>query len=161
MRMMRRLWPLHPGLSRGLAAMAAGIVLVGRVAAQDSAAVQDTAIPPTLGVELNKLEQTGAACRSYMVLSNRTGVTLDQLSLDLVVFDRDGVIDRRLAVELGPVQAGRMRVKVFDMADLDCGRVARILLNDVLSCSPDRVDDATTCDAALRVSGRGDVDFIR
>lgn len=116
---------------------------------------------PTLGVELNKLEQTGAACRSYMVLSNRTDATLDQLSLDLVVFDTDGVIDRRLAVELGPVQAGRTRVKVFDMADLDCDRVARVLLNDVLTCNPDDMGDATTCDAALRVSGRGDVDFIR
>ena len=151
----RRLSPLPPGMTRGLAAMATVLALVGPAAAQDAAT------DPTLGVELNKLEQTGAACRSYMVLSNRTEVTLDQLSLDLVVFDTDGVIDRRLAVELGPVAAGRTRVKVFDMAGLDCGRVARVLLNDVLTCRPDSIDAATTCDAALRVSGRGALDFIR
>jgi hypothetical protein len=145
------------GAARGLAltAMAVGL------ACGPAAAQEETDNASTLGVELNKLEQTGTACRSYMVLSNRTDATLDQLSLDLVVFDTDGVIDRRLAVELGPVQAGRTRVKVFDMADLDCGRVARVLLNDVLTCIPERVDEATTCDAALRLSGRGDVDFIR
>jgi len=142
-------------MSRGLAAMATILALVGPAAAQDAATA------PTLGVELNKLEQTGAACRSYMVLSNRTEVTLDQLSLDLVVFDTDGVIDRRLAVELGPAAPGRTRVKAFDMAGLDCGRVARVLLNDVLACEPDPVGEAGSCDTALRVSGRGDVDFIR
>jgi len=153
--LMTGLSPLHTRTRRILATVATvGAAFCAPAAAQDDDS-------PTLGVELNKLEQTGAACRSYMVLSNRTDATLDQLSLDLVVFDTDGVIDRRLAVELGPVQAGRTRVKVFDMADLDCDRVARVLLNDVLTCRPDRMGDATTCDGALRVSGRGDVDFIR
>lgn len=96
-----------------------------------------------------------------MVVSNRTEEPLETLSLDLVVFDSDGVIDRRLAVELGAVEAGRTRVRVFDMADLDCGRVARLLLNDVLACSPEDFDETTPCDDVLRVSERGDVDFIR
>ena len=115
---------------------------------------------PALSVELNKLEQIGTDCRSYMVLANQTGAVLDRLSLDLVVFDTSGVIDRRLAVELGPVAPGRTQVKVFDMSDLDCGQVARVLMNDVLACVPDRIGEATTCDAALRVCGRA-VEFIR
>lgn len=151
-----RLSPLPPGPTIGFATLATILSLV----CSPAGAEENAETAPTLGVELNKLEQTGAACRSYMVLSNRTGMALDQLSLDLVVFDVDGLIDRRLAVDLGPVVAGRTRVKVFDMAGLDCARVARVLLNDVLTCSPDRVDEATTCDAALRVSGRS-VDFIR
>ncbi len=157
MQMKLRLLNPSPDWVRGLSVMAMALAL----ACGPAGAQEDESGAATLGIELNKLEQTGAACRSYMVLSNRTDVVLDQLSLDLVVFDTDGVIDRRLAVELGPVNAGRTQVKVFDMAGLDCGRVARVLLNDVLTCSPDRVDDATTCDAALRVSGRGTVDFIR
>lgn len=147
---------LLPRMIRGVATLAMVAAGLGPAAAQN-----DTDDPPTLGVELNKLEQAGAACRSYMVLRNRTGATLEQLSLDLVVFDTDGVIDRRLAVELGPAAPGRTRVKVFDMADLDCGRVARLLVNDLLTCVPDPVGDAGACDAALRVSGRGGVDFIR
>ena len=153
--------PRHLPLPLKIHEWLATLATVMLLACDPAIAQQNAETSPSFGVELNKLEQTGAACRSYMVLSNRTGVTLDQLSLDLVVFDTDGVIDRRLAVELGPVQAGRTRVKVFDMAGLDCGRVARVLLNDVLTCRPERVDDATTCDAALRLSARGDVDFIR
>jgi len=146
--------PLLSRLPRLLALAVVGVVSGTAAVAQDDG-------PATLGVELNKLEQVDAACRSYMVLRNRTGAALDRLSIDLVVFDTDGVIDRRLAVELGPAAPGRTRVNVFDMAGLDCGRVARVLLNDVLACEPDPVGDAGPCAAALRVSGRGDVDFIR
>jgi len=117
--------------------------------------------PVGLRVELNKLEQTGTACRSYMVLVNSTETALERLSLNLVVFDTQGLIDCRLAVELGPVKSGRIQVKVFDMEELDCGRVARVLMNDVLVCAPDRLDEATRCDEALRVLGRGAVKFIR
>ncbi|MGI3210867.1 hypothetical protein ACROSR_07080 [Roseovarius tibetensis] len=152
--------PARPGARTGR------LVIMGAVAtivalSGDASGAQDADTGPTLAVELNKLEQTGAACRSYMVLSNRTETPLDTLSLDLVVFDTDGVIERRLAVALGPLDAGRTQVKAFDMAELDCDIVGRVLLNEVLTCSPDRVDPTTTCDAALQVSGRGNVDFIR
>ena len=147
-----------PGLSR-LPRALARVAAIGAVSGSAALAQDDGGA--TLGVELNKLEQVGAACRSYVVLRNFSGATLERLSLDLVVFDTDGVIDRRLAVELGPAAPGRTRVKAFDMAGLDCGRVARVLLNDVLACEPDPVGEAGGCDTALRVSGRGDVDFIR
>lgn len=130
----------------------AAVVFLGTAAA--------TAQPAPVSVELNKLEQTGADCRSYMVVTNATDAALDALSLDLVVFDGEGVIDRRLAVDLGPVAAGRTRVKVFDMAGLGCDRVSRILVNDVLACAPGTLAGAE-CAAALVVSGRGPVDLIR
>lgn len=157
MQMIPRLSKASPNLARGLSVMAMAVSL----ACKPAAAQDDASDPAKLGIELNKLEQTDAACRSYMVLSNSTETSLEKLSLDLVVFDTDGVIDRRLAVELGPLDAGRTQVKVFDMAGLECGRVARILLNDVLSCSPDRINDTATCDEALLLSARGDVAFIR
>ena len=147
---------LLPRMIRGVAVLGMGVACLGLPAvAQD-----DAGDPSALAVELNKLEQRGDACRSYMVLMNRTETALERLSLDLVVFDTGGVIDRRLAVELGPVAPGRTQVKVFDMAGLECDRVARVLMNAVLACVPDRLGEAGHCDAALRVSGR-DVDFIR
>lgn len=144
-----------------LSQLIAGSAALVALAAQPAGAQQGGAAAATLGVELNKLEQTGAACRAYMVLTNRTATALERLSLDLVVFDTSGVIDRRLAVALGPLAAGRTQVEVFDMAGLECARVARVLMNDVLECSPGRVAEATTCAEALRVSGRGDIAFIR
>lgn len=115
---------------------------------------------PALNVELNKLEQVDGSCRSYMVVTNSAAADLQTLTLDLVAFDRDGVIDRRLAADLGPVAAGRTRVRVFDMTGLDCGQVVRVLVNDVLTCAPGDFADAG-CDAALAVSGRGAVELIR
>ncbi len=119
-----------------------------------------TAQPAPVSVELNKLEQTGADCRSYMLVTNGTGTALEALSLDLVVFDGEGVIDRRLAVELGPVGAGRTRVQVFDMAGLGCDRVSRVLVNDVLACVPETLAGAD-CATSLAVSSRGPVPLIR
>ncbi|PWE33366.1 Tat pathway signal sequence domain protein [Maritimibacter sp. 55A14] len=116
--------------------------------------------PATLAVELNRLENQPEGCRSYMVVTNSTGAAVERLTLDLVIFDRDGLIDRRLAVDLGPVAAGRTRVRVFDMAGLDCADVARVLVNEVLSCTPEPAE-GEACGAALAVSARGPVDLIR
>lgn len=135
-------------------------ILCSAVAALCLGTVGAAAQSAPVSVELNKLEQTGADCRSYMVITNGTDAALDSLSLDLVVFDDDGVIDRRLAVELGPVDAGRTRVKVFDMAGLGCDGVSRILINDVLACEPGTLAGAD-CAGALTVSARGPVDLIR
>lgn len=132
-------------------AIVLALILPGATPAQET---------PALAVELNKLEQAGDNCRSYMVVTNGTGQTLEALTLDLVVFARDGVIDRRLAADLAPVAAGRTRVKVFDMAGLDCGRVARLLVNDILACRPEAFGGAG-CDAALAVSARGPAELVR
>lgn len=90
-----------------------------------------------VSVELNKLETTGGACRAYLVLQNRSGRDFDSLKLDLVMFDRDGIVARRLAVEGAPLPAGKTGLRVFDMADQPCDGIGRVLLNDVLACGGD------------------------
>jgi len=88
-----------------------------------------------LSVELNKLETQGEDCRAYMVFENATDSAFTALKLDLVLFDADGVIARRLAVEGAPLPAGKTVVRLFDIARLACGRIGRVLLNDVLACA--------------------------
>lgn len=46
----------------------------------------------SIGVELNKLEGVGGSCRAYFVFANGTDRADEALKLDLVIFDRDGVI---------------------------------------------------------------------
>jgi len=58
-------------------------------------------------VELNKLEAQGEDCRAYLVFENATADAFTSLKLDLVLFDSDGIIARRLAIEGGPLPAGR------------------------------------------------------
>lgn len=106
-------------------------------------------------VELNKLEPNNGACRAYMVTENGRDSALQSLKLDLVMFNADGVIAKRLAVELGPLPAGKTRVKAFDIDGVGCGGVSRILLNDVLSCG-----GAADCLSLVTVASRSDVAFV-
>lgn len=118
-----------PSIS-GLAALAALLVQPGL---RPAAARSDAA--PALRLELNRLEaRDGGACRIWMVLNNGQGEGLDPVRLDLVLFGRNGVVARRLAVDVGPLPAGRTVVRLFDLAGQACDGIGQVLLNDVLAC---------------------------
>ncbi|MEM7254688.1 MAG: hypothetical protein AAF493_25015 [Pseudomonadota bacterium] len=104
-----------------------------------------------VAVELNKLEAAGENCRAYLVATNKSNAAFRSMKLDLVMFDVDDLIAKRLAVDIAPLPANKTRVKVFDMTKLACDRVKKILLNGVMQC-----DDGTgaNCDAAVDISSR-------
>jgi hypothetical protein len=108
-------------------------------AATQAATVPNTQAPP-ITLELNKLEalpaaqSAGAGCRVYMVASNQDGPAIDALRLDLVIFNTDGVIARRVAVDLGPLPPKKTSVRLFDLAGQNCDEIGRMLVNDVMLC---------------------------
>ncbi|HMR34144.1 MAG TPA: Tat pathway signal sequence domain protein [Geminicoccaceae bacterium] len=110
---------------------AAGALALLLVANAASAAAEG----PALRIELNRLEPLDKACRVYLVLANGTAESFESFKLDLVLFDTDGVIARRLAVETAPLRPEKTSVKLFDLDDLACDRVGTVLVNDVLACS--------------------------
>lgn len=109
-----------------------------------------------LHVELNKLEPQNNACRAYLVFENQTGHSFSGLTLDLVMFDKDGIIANRLAVDAAPLPAQKTSVKLFDIGDLACKDIGRILLNDVLDCR-DEGGKVPNCVALIKPSSRADV----
>ncbi len=116
--------------------------------------------PPAVSIELNKLEPGKSACRAYLILKNTTPHHFDSLKLDLVMFDRDGVVAKRLAVEGAPLRPSKTSLKVFDIDGRSCETIGSILLNDVLACQglQDVPDD---CLALVELSARGGVPFIK
>ena len=125
------------GMGWGLAGMpalmaAVSLVLAGPALAQDAA--PPVAAGPSLRIELNRLEPTGENCRTYMLVDNRAGPALKSLKLDLFAFDTEGVAQKRLAVELGPVQEKKTVVRLFDFPAIACPKIGRVLVNDVLAC---------------------------
>jgi hypothetical protein len=86
-----------------------------------------------IAVELNKLEAAGGDCQATVVTTNGFS-RLDSLKLDLVVFDGDGIVAKRLAAELGPLAAKKTVVKTFPVKGLACSAMSRVVLNDVLTC---------------------------
>ncbi|MEM9765467.1 MAG: Tat pathway signal sequence domain protein [Pseudomonadota bacterium] len=114
---------------------------------------------PRIGVELNKLEAEGGSCQAYLVLENGTEDAFDRLVLDLVMFDPDGIIARRLAVDLAPLAAGKLAVKVFSVPDLACASIGRVLVNGVLGCEAGGASHED-CLSLVETTSRVDVDLI-
>lgn len=110
-------------------------------------------------VELNKLAQVDNACRAYLVTQNLTETSFDSLQLDVVMFDTNGIVAKRLAVEIGPLTSGKTSLKVFDIAGLPCDKIGQLLLNDVLQCRDDK-GARTDCLSLIQVSSRAKVAFI-
>ena len=88
----------------------------------------------SLTIELNKLEPQKESCRAYVVVTNNSSTAYQALKLDLVLFQPDGVIGRRFALDLGPLKAQKRSVKLFDI-DTPCDQVGSFLINDVLECN--------------------------
>ncbi len=95
-----------------------------------------------------------------MVFENQSGQAYESLKLDLVMFDSDGVITKRLAVEGAPLPEGKTSVKLFDIKDVTCEQLGRILLNDVLSCRGP-TGERNDCLADIQTASRNLVSFFK
>lgn len=122
---------------------------------------------PSLTLELNKLEPVAAAngagpgCRAYLVANDpEGGPKLDALRLDLVLFGTDGVIARRIALDVGPVSPGRTQVRPFELRDLACDSLGQILVNDALICKAGGADQ-TDCLDRVKTTSRVSTKLVR
>ncbi len=130
---------------------AAGILLLS---------VSAAAAPPTMEIELNKLEAVEGACRAYMLFRNPSESVFASYRLDLVMFGRDGVLAKRIVVEAAPLSAAKTTLKQFDVTGLSCPDLGQILLNDVTACR-DQAGERTDCTAAVKLHGRGSIEFVK
>jgi hypothetical protein len=85
-------------------------------------------------VELNTMESASSQCRLTFVIENKSAA-LDSFTLDLVVFNTESIVYRRLLTEMGPVRAGRTIVKTFAI-ETKCDQVGSVLVNDISACAP-------------------------
>lgn len=113
-----------------------------------------------LRIELNKLEPTDSACRAYLLFQNNTAGPFESLKLDLVMFDPEGIINKRLAVEGGPLPAGKTSVKLFDIEGVSCDAVSRVLLNGVLACTGPE-GDRDNCLDMIQTASRSGAEFFK
>jgi hypothetical protein len=101
-------------------------------------------------LELNVLESADGRCRVSFVIENKSQAALESLKLELAVFNRDGIVQRRLATELGPVRGAKTVVKAF-LVDGTCDELGSILVNEVTACAP---GDANACLDRLSLSSK-------
>lgn len=118
------------------------------------------AAAPWITLELNRLDEKEAACGAVLVAKNARRDRIEDLNLDLVIFDQNGVVARRLAVQMGPLRAGKTVVKGFTIAGVACGAVGQLLLNDVIACQTE-VAPLDECLDRVETSSRQVVPFIK
>lgn len=114
----------------------------------------------SIAIELNKLEAHDKDCRAYFVINNKNDTNYEALKLDLVLFQPDGVIGQRFAVELAPLKAKKRTVKLFDVAGTACEDVGSFLINDVMECKTN-TGDVSECLQDISVSSRTDNELTK
>jgi hypothetical protein len=120
-----------------------------------SAALSQTPIV----VELNRLEAREGSCNAMFLVRN-PAAAIDELRLDLVLFDRSGVITRRINLDLGPVPGEKTQVRSFILSGVACEALGSVLLNEVSAC---RIGGAarSDCLTSLSLASRAGVEFFR
>jgi hypothetical protein len=86
-------------------------------------------------LELNSTENAQNRCWLSFVIENRSETPIESLKLDIGVFDREGIILRRLVAEMGPVPKVKTMIKAFG-SDFDCAQMGSVLVNEITACAP-------------------------
>jgi hypothetical protein len=103
-----------------------------------------------MSLELNTAETAEGRCRLTFVVENKTERAIDSIKLDLAVFNPEGIIQRRMIIEMGPVRGRKTNVRTF-ATEGDCNQVGAILVNEVAACAP---GDPNACLDGLALSSR-------
>jgi hypothetical protein len=129
------------------------ITLLASLLPAASSLAQDGA---SLGIELNKLEDSAEGCRAVFVFHNNTAHELNRFRIDLILFDPQGIYDKQLLVDMAPLYAEKKTVASFLLDPSPCGELGSILVNDLPWCE-DGAGSALDCLAMLKVWSLTDV----
>jgi len=110
---------------------------------------------PALSLELNRVDPLDGACRLTFMAENGFDTGLEALSLETVLIDTEGRVERLTLFDFGALPAGVPRVRQFDIPGLDCAALGRVLINGVSECG-----GSQDCGGALRLNSRSDVEVI-
>jgi hypothetical protein len=119
-------------------------------------AAVSAAAPPSSGklrLELNALQPVAAACRVTFLATNDLGASLSKTTFELAIFGKDGSISRIVSADFDGLTAGKTKVLQFDLKDVACTDISRVLVNDVTACTGEGVAP-TACLAGLQTSDR-------
>lgn len=114
--------------------------------------------PAALDIELNALAPSETGCRVTFLATNRLGTELTRSSFEIALFGADGGIDRLVSLEFKAMPEGKARVLQFDIGELACENISRVLINDVVACEGEGLEPKV-CLTALKPTSRLEVGF--
>ena len=113
---------------------------------------------PAIALELNAAKSTADACRMSFLFRNDLSAEIGDLALEVVFFNSDGLVEQFFMLKSGRLPRGKSRVRQFDMPQISCDGISRILVNDVAACEGDALTPQSCLDA-LSVSSRSKISF--
>lgn len=113
---------------------------------------------PSIALELNAAKSTANACRMSFLFRNDLAAEIGDLALEVVFFNADGLVERFFVLKSGRLPRGKSRVRQFDMPQITCDGISRILVNDVAACEGEALTPQSCLDA-LNVTSRGKIAF--
>ena len=123
-----------------------------------AALAQEPAAAPSLRLEFNGLEPSTAGCRLTFVVENGLGAALDRAAFEIVLFNRNGLVDRLTVLDFKDLPAGKTKVRQFDLQNADCAGIGRVLVNDAVACEGGGVEH-TACIRNLKAETKSDISF--
>jgi hypothetical protein len=112
-----------------------------------------------LAVELNRLEPADNACRGYFVVRNKLPERVAELRLDVFIFDRKGVILRRVGLTFPDLRPNKTKVVLFDLAEAACHDIGKLLVNHVIDCTGSAGGPLNGCADLIATSTRAGTEF--
>jgi hypothetical protein len=95
---------------------------------------QDAAPPANLDVELNALTPSQKGCMMTFVALNKLPAPINKVSFELAFFNDKNAVDRITVLDFKDLPQGKKRVRQFDMPNVKCETVTRVLINDTPVC---------------------------
>lgn len=125
-----------------------------------AALAQDTDTPPKSGVqiELNALQDQAGACRLSFVAQNAGTTDIEEAVYETVLFDRAGQVMMLTLFDFRDLPSERPRVRQFDLSDVACEDLGRVLINGASQCQSG--GGSTLCTEGLLLSSRIDVELL-
>jgi hypothetical protein len=88
----------------------------------------------TLDVELNALAPSQKGCMMTFVALNTLPEAITKVSFELAFFNDKNAVDKITVLDFRDLPQGKKRVRQFDMPNVKCESVTRVLINDTPAC---------------------------
>lgn len=136
----------------------APLIAVAALAASPVMA-QESAPAPGLALELNAVTPSETGCRITLLATNRLGTEVTRSAFEIALFGTGGGIERLVSLEFKAMPDGKTRVLQFDIGEIGCDTLSRVLINDITACDGEGLDPGACYAALSTVSRLGTVEF--
>ncbi|MEM7068008.1 MAG: hypothetical protein AAF478_03915 [Pseudomonadota bacterium] len=110
-------------------------------------------------LELNKIEASENSCLLTFLVTSSLSKDLEKLAYEFVVFDNDMKVNRMTVFDFQDLNASKIRVRQFQLADTPCETLGRLLINDTSACKSGGVD-SKMCSDKLEISNKTQLEFL-